>query len=60
LPKGIFYKKQNQDNRKPDFVYDGYSSGTAIADSLKQPIRRHRMGNPQPPAYLVLLRMGFT
>ncbi len=57
---GILRYKKDQDNRKPDSVHYGYLSGTAIADSLERPTRRHRTGSPQPPAYSVLLRMGFT
>ena len=44
---------------KPGSVVDNHSSGTAVANCLKQPTRkRPRAGHTLP--YLVLLRMGFT
>jgi len=55
----VFLNK-DQDNCKPDSVFYGYLSRFIIADELKRPTHRYRTGNPQSPAYAVLLRMGFT
>ena len=43
---------------KPGFVLDSHSSRPFVTKRLKQPTRR--LNEPFTPAYLVLLRMGFT
>ncbi len=61
-------KKVVEDFRKPGSVPRSgcprrggdHSSGTAVADGLKQPTREPRTGRPQTLPYSALLRMGFT
>jgi len=61
----LIYKEKERAGRKPGSVVDNHSSGTAVADCLKQPTRepaqtRGRGAKASLLPYLVLLQAGFT
>ncbi len=59
----LIYKEKERAGHKPGSVVDNHSSGTAVADCLKQPTRepvQARCGQARMLPYLVLLQAGFT